>query len=92
MKHQIVIVADIGERTDIQIAQVDSERKLNFREMSHVMVDAISLLIRLSSENGEMKDYELMKEVVDHINHNFVSTKAFLDAKIFSQNTEEDDV
>lgn len=92
MKHQIVVIADIGERTDIQIAQVDSERKLNFREMSHVMVDAISLLIKLSSQNGEMEDYELMTEVIEHINHNFISTKAFNDAKIFSQNTEEDDV
>jgi hypothetical protein len=92
MKHQIVVIANIDKRTDIQIAQVDSENKLNFREMAHVLVDAISLLVKLSNEECEMKDYELMKEVVDHINHNFVSTKAFNDAKIFTQNTEEDDI
>jgi hypothetical protein len=85
MKHQIIVTANIDEKVDIQIAQIDNEKRLNFQEMSHVLVDAISLLIKLANEECEMKDYQLMEEVVEHLNHNFASTKAFNDAKIFTK-------
>ena len=91
MKHQIIINADITDKVDIQIAQVDSQKRLNFPEMAHVLVDAISLLIKLSNENSELKDYELMKEVVEHINHNFVSTKSFEDAQIIIKDLTDDE-
>lgn len=82
MNHKILIIANIDERTNLQVAQIEGEKMLNFREMAHIMVDSISLLIKLSNENNEMKDYELMEEVIQHMNYNFISTKAFNDAEI----------
>ena len=42
----------------------------------------IMLLTKLVNETSEIKDYQLMKEIIDHMNSEFVSLTSFSDAKI----------
>jgi hypothetical protein len=43
------------------------------------LAGAISLLIKSSSQGDKIKDYELIKEVIDHLNSEFVNTDSFSD-------------
>jgi hypothetical protein len=43
------------------------------------LAGAISLLIKSSSKGDKFKDYEIIREVVDHLNSEFVNTDSFSD-------------
>jgi hypothetical protein len=51
-------------------------------DAAHILAAGISLIIKSCNkyENGK-KDYELIKEIIDHLNNEFVSTEAFEDVK-----------
>lgn len=85
MKYIVNVEIDIKhDKSNVYVSQgqVEDTQKLSFREMSHVLVGGISLLVKLVEQTGEMKDYELMEEVINHLNKEFVSLKSFADAKI----------
>jgi hypothetical protein len=89
MELNIVITAKIeNDNVGVEVKQIkmdDQEKLLTFKEMCHLMVEGISLLIKLSEEKEGTKDYELMKEVIDHLNNNFISISSFDDAKIIEK-------
>lgn len=52
----------------------------------HVLCSAISLLVRsCANDKSEIKDHELMKEVMEHLNVEFGSTNSFNDIMIDSE-------
>jgi hypothetical protein len=46
------------------------------------LAGAISLLIKSSSQGDKIKDYELIKEVIDHLNSEFVNIDSYSDAYV----------
>ena len=89
MELNLVITAKIeDEKVGVEVKQIkmdDQEKLLTFKEMCHLMVEGISLLIKLSDEKEGTKDYELMEEVIEHLNNNFISISSFDDAKIINK-------
>lgn len=52
----------------------------------HILCSAISLLVRsCSTEGGDLKEHELMKEVIEHLNEEFGSTVSFNDVHVNKQ-------
>jgi len=46
------------------------------------LAGAISLLIKTASKGDKYKDYELIQEVINHLNSEFVDTDSFSDAYV----------
>jgi hypothetical protein len=84
MKYEVCVSADIKEngRSDIEIKYPENQQKISFQLSAHILASGISLLIRLCEKESGMKDHELMKEIIDHLEMEFTSTRSFDDAKI----------
>lgn len=87
MEYTIIVTAKlIDEKVNIEVAQVQNDLPLlSFRQMSHLLVDSISLLVKLAEEKEGIKDYVLMKELVDHLNKDFISLDSFQDGTIINE-------
>lgn len=84
VKLHVIVIAEPGSngRVNVSVGQPEGEPKLSFEEMSHILVSGISLLVKLVNEQSEKKDYELMGEIIYHLNQEFVSLTSFNDAEI----------
>jgi len=86
MKYVVNVELDVDPKgyANVMVYQsmIDNEPKLSFREISHVLVGGMSLLVKLVNKTGEMKDHELMEEIIHHLNQEFISIKNFSDAEI----------
>ena len=80
------VIVSIESRPDgkmnVSVGQPQGEEKLSFVGMSHTLASGISLLVKLVNEKSDKKDYELMREIIEHLNHEFVSLTSFEDAKV----------
>jgi len=77
-----VIENEIGEHVVNVLFPVDQE-KIPLNIAAHMLASGISLIIKgCNSSDLGIKDYELMKEIMDHLNSEFSSTKSFEDIEI----------
>ena len=86
MKYIINVELDVNPQGPANVmvyqSKVDNEPELSFREISHILVGGMSLLVKLVNKTGEMKDHELMEEIIHHLNQEFISIKNFSDAEV----------
>ena len=82
------VIVSIESRPDgkmnVSVGQPQGEEKLTFVQMSHTLAAGISLLIKLVNEKSEKKDHELMREIIEYLNQEFISLISFSDAKIIN--------
>lgn len=85
--HVIVSHEMTNDRSVIEIKFVPDERILSVRETAHILVGAISLLIRSCTKEGStISETRLMAEVIEHLNQEFISIDSFEDLKIDRDN------
>lgn len=69
----------------IYITYPEQQEKLSLSEMAHMFAGGISLCVRLCESEGKIKDYELMQNVIEHLNNEFISLNSFNDAELFDK-------
>jgi hypothetical protein len=80
MKLSVSVDMEVKDgRSYLSINFPKNQKQITVQETSHILAGAISLLIKSSSQGDKIKDYELIKEVIDHLNSEFVSTDSFSD-------------
>jgi hypothetical protein len=80
MKLSVSVDMEVKDgRSHLSINFPKNQQQITVQETSHILAGAISLLIKSSSRGDKIKDYELIKEVVDHLNSEFVNTNSFSD-------------
>jgi hypothetical protein len=67
------------------ITYPEEQPKLYLSEMAHIFAGGISLCVKLCKDEGIIKDYELMKNIIDHLNNEFVSLDSFKDAELIDK-------
>ena len=84
MKYSVIVETEIfGRNANVYIKYPSDQPKLTFSETSHILISGISLLLKLVEQQVGIPDYNLMEEIVDHLNSEFVSIKSFSDAKVY---------
>jgi len=78
----IIDVETVNNRSNISIGYPNGQELLTVKESSHILAGAISLLIKSSSQGDKIKDYELIKEVIDHLNSEFIDIDSYSDAYV----------
>ena len=80
MKLSVSVDMEIkGGRSYLSINLPKNQPEITAQETAHILAGAISLLIKSSSKGDKFKDYEIIREVVDHLNSEFVNTDSFSD-------------
>lgn len=80
---RVIIDVESSEgRSNISIGYPKNQPLLSVRDTSHILAGAISLLIKTSSKGDKYKDYELIQEVINHLNSEFVNIDSFSDAYV----------
>jgi len=72
---------DVG-KTNVTILFPANQRRISIRETAHILVAGISLLVKSCDKDTEMSDHELIGEIIQHMNDDFVSVRSFSDAKV----------
>lgn len=80
-KKHTIIVSAIPEngKVNIEIGFINQEPKLGYDETCHILASAISLLIRGTTKIDGTKDYKLMRDIIEHLNSEFVNLGSFDD-------------
>ena len=80
----VAVTLKSGERDnqEVHVSYAPHDAKLTIVEMARVLAGGLALCVRLSNDEGIKKDHELMKEVIDYLNNEFISLESFLDAQI----------
>ena len=64
-----------------------SKQKLTLQETTHILTGAVSMLIRgVTKEKDGISEGELMREVMEHLNSEFVNPDSFSDAEVKREN------
>ena len=80
MKLSVSVDMEIkGGRSYLSINFPKNQQQITVQETSHILAGAISLLIKSSSKGDKFKDYEIIREVVNHLNSEFINTDSFSD-------------
>jgi hypothetical protein len=83
MKLSVSVDVEIKDgRSYISIGFPKNQQQITVQDTSHILAGAISLLIKSSSQGDTIKDYELIKEVIDHLNSEFVNIDSYADAYV----------
>jgi hypothetical protein len=65
-----------------------SKQKLTLQETTHILTGAVAMLIRgVTKEKDGISEGELMGEVMEHLNSEFVNPDSFSDAEVKRENT-----
>ena len=81
--YRVIVDVESSEgRSNISIGYPKNQPLLSVRDTSHILAGAISLLIKTSSKGDKYKDYELIQEVINHLNSEFVNIDSFSDAYV----------
>lgn len=59
-----------------------NQELLSVKEATMILAAGMSMLIKAGHKNGDIKDYEMIKHVIDYMKSEFVSTESFEDATI----------
>lgn len=82
----IVNITPKEEKTDMVISFPKGQRSLTVQENAHILTSAISLLIRTCSTNDTgISESDLLKEVITHLQDEFVCVKSFNDVDLNKQ-------
>lgn len=64
-----------------------SKQKLTLQETTHILTGAVAMLIRgVTKEKDGISEGELMGEVMEHLNSEFVNPDSFSDAEVKREN------
>ena len=70
-------------RVYTDIKHPENQRVLSTRNMTHILTTAISLLIRSCTKyDTKISESDLIKEVIDHLNSEFISVDSYSDVKL----------
>lgn len=72
-----------GDRMDVTILFPRNQPSLTVTDSAIILASGLSLLIRSCSKTEGVTDAELMRNVVDFLNEQFINTDSFNDAKVF---------
>lgn len=78
----VTLKRSVDGEQEVQVSYAPSEAKLTIVEMARVLIGGVALCIRLTNEEGIKKDHELMKEIIDYLNNEFISLESFQNAEI----------
>ena len=83
-KTHIIVSHEMSDnRSLIEIKFVPDERQLTVKETAHVLIGAVSLLIRSCTKEGStITESQLMSEVIEHLNQEYISIDSFEDLTI----------
>lgn len=82
-KHTIMVCAiPTDGQVNIEIGFINDEPKLGYDETCHILASAISLMIKNSTKINGTKDYELMKNIIEHLNSEFINLHSFDDGYV----------
>lgn len=86
MKYEVTVMAEMMEngRVDVSISYPKNQEHISFQSTAHILAAGISLLIKVCEKESGMRDYELMEEIIKHLEEQFTSPTAFNDAKIIN--------
>jgi hypothetical protein len=76
--HIIVSGHNTGDKVNVEIGFLPNEERLTIRQSAHLLASGLSLLIK-SVDSKEISDFELMKEIIEHLNGEFISHESFSD-------------
>ena len=71
--------------------KVAHTQNISIEEAAKVLVSGIALIIKCINQKEGIRDYQLMKEVIDLLNHEFASITAFEDATLTQKNQNENE-
>lgn len=83
-KATIVVTAEFqDDKCEVGIGFPSEQEMLDLRATTHVLVSAISLLVRsCSNHNIGIQEHELAKEVIEHFNSEFANIQSFSDSEV----------
>jgi hypothetical protein len=84
MKYQVVVTAESREdgRVNVGISYPQNQSKISFQATAHILASGISLLVRMCDQESGIKDHELIRDVINQLEQEFISTTDFNDAKL----------
>jgi len=97
-KREINITVDedevIPKKYNISIAMPKDQAIMSVKEITHTLIGSVSMMIK-SCEHNEVgiKDYELLEEVIEHLNSEFGSIKSYNDLytnEVYIKKTDEE--
>lgn len=81
MKYSVTVGVELIDGiANVTVGQDKKDEELSFQQMAHILVGGISLLTKLVERESGQKDYELMSEVISHLNSEFISLTSFSNA------------
>jgi hypothetical protein len=90
---RVTVVTDDDGKTIVNVKTPTNQQSLDTRQMAHVLVGGIALLIKsCNNQDLGIKDHELMKEVTNHLNESFTDDSyddAHSDASIIKNKNNE---
>ena len=82
-KVHVVISHEVKNgRSFYELKLLPDERKISTQECASILVGGLGTIIRASSQGGSITEHELMRQVIDHLTNEFVSTDSFSDAML----------
>lgn len=83
-KLEVYVSVELNDETNsanVYLGFPRLQEKLTIRETAHILASGLSMIIKSCGSDGNLKDFELMEEVISHINSEFASVSSFSDAK-----------
>ena len=65
---------------DIQVPK--EQRGLGVKDSAKILSGGIALLIKAGHSRGDFKDYEVLSEIINYLQNEFISNESFKDVKI----------
>ena len=84
VKKRVIVDVETDLDTKISVVSVlfPKDQSLNVKDTATILTSALSMLIK-SCENTDMgiKSHELIKDIIDQLNDDYINTKSFEDTK-----------
>ena len=84
VKKRVIVDVETDLDTKISVVSVlfPKDQSLNVKDAATILTSALSMLIK-SCENTDMgiKSHELIKDIIDQLNDDYINTKSFEDTK-----------
>lgn len=89
VKKRVIVDVETDLDTKVSVVSVlfPKEKSLNVKDTSVILTSALSMLIK-SCENSNIgiKSHELIKDIIEQLNEDYINTKSFEDAKVDIKN------
>ena len=84
----VTLKSGTDNNQEVHVSYAPGEAQLTIVEMARILAGGLALCVRLTNNEGIKKDHELMREVIDYLNNEFVSLESFQDAQIIKNKKE----